>query len=53
MATVMKALDKCTKENGCLQVLSGSNKLGRVDHALLESGQVGVDLKRVEEAKNI
>ena len=51
MATVMIALDKCTKENGCLQVLSGSNKLGRVDHALLESGQVGVDLKRVEEAK--
>ena len=51
MATVMIALDKCTKENGCLQVLSGSNNLGRVDHALLESGQVGVDLKRVEEAK--
>ena len=51
MATVMIAFDKCTKENGCLQVLSGSNKLGRVDHALLESGQVGVDLKRVEEAK--
>ena len=47
----MIALDKCTKENVCLQVLSGSNKLGRVDHALLESGQVGVDLKRVEEPK--
>ena len=51
MATVMIALDKCTRENGCLQVLSGSNNLGRIDHALLESGQVGVDLKRVEEAK--
>ena len=51
MATVMIALDKCTKENGCLQVLSGSNNLGRIDHALLESGQVGVDLKRVDEAK--
>ena len=49
MATVMIALDKCTKENGCLQVLSGSNNIGRIDHALLESGQVGVDLKRVEE----
>ena len=39
------------KKNGCLQVLSGSNKIGRIDHALLESGQVGVDLRRVEEAK--
>jgi ectoine hydroxylase-related dioxygenase (phytanoyl-CoA dioxygenase family) len=51
MATAMIALDKCTKSNGCLQVLSGSNNLGRIDHALLESGQVGVDLKRVNEAK--
>jgi ectoine hydroxylase-related dioxygenase (phytanoyl-CoA dioxygenase family) len=51
MATAMIALDKCTKSNGCLQVLSGSNNLGRIDHALLESGQVGVDLKRVDEAK--
>ena len=51
MASAMIALDKCTKTNGCLQVLSGSNKIGRIDHALLESGQVGVDLKRVEEAK--
>jgi ectoine hydroxylase len=51
MATAMIALDKCTKENGCLQILSGSNQIGRIDHALLESGQVGVDLKRVEEAK--
>ena len=51
MASAMIALDKCTKKNGCLQVLSGSNKIGRIDHALLESGQVGVDLKRVEEAK--
>ena len=53
MATVMIALDKCTKENGCLQVLSGSNNLGRIDHALLESGQVGVDLKEWMKQKNI
>ena len=51
MATVMIALDKCRRKMD-VYVLSGSNKLGRVDHALLESGQVGVDLK-VEEAKNI
>ena len=51
MASAMIALDKCTKKNGCLQVLSGSNQIGRIDHALLESGQVGVDLRRVEEAK--
>ena len=51
MASTMIVLDKCTEKNGCLQVLSGSNQIGRIDYALLESGQVGVDLRRVEEAK--
>ncbi len=51
MASAMVALDKCTKANGCLQVLKGSHHLGRVDHGLLEGDQVGADLKRVEEAK--
>lgn len=51
MASVMIALDKCTRANGCLQVLKGSHRLGRVDHGLLEGDQVGADLRRVEEAK--
>lgn len=51
MASVMIALDKCTRDNGCLQVLRGSHHLGRIDHGLLEGEQVGADLKRVGEAK--
>ena len=51
MASAMIALDKCTKSNGCLQVLKGSHHLGRIEHGLLEGEQVGADLKRVEEAQ--
>ncbi|MGI9423823.1 MAG: phytanoyl-CoA dioxygenase family protein [Hyphomicrobiaceae bacterium] len=51
MASAMIALDKCTKSNGCLQVLKGSHHLGRIDHGLLDGDQVGADLRRVEEAK--
>jgi len=32
MATVMIAVDPATRENGCLRVLDGSHKLGRVEH---------------------
>ncbi len=51
MASVMVALDRTTRENGCLQVLRGSHNLGRVEHKLLEGEQVGADLERVAEAK--
>ena len=49
MASVMVALDRCTKENGCLQVLKGSHHLGRIDHGLMEGQQVGADPKRLDE----
>jgi ectoine hydroxylase len=48
MASVMVALDKCTKENGCLQVLRGSHHLGRIDHGLMDGQQVGADPSRLE-----
>lgn len=51
MASAMIALDKCTKANGCLQVLKGSHHLGRIDHGLLDGDQVGADLARVAEAE--
>lgn len=41
MLSVMIALTKATKENGCLQVLKGSHKLGRVEHGF-EGEQVGI-----------
>jgi ectoine hydroxylase-related dioxygenase (phytanoyl-CoA dioxygenase family) len=49
MASVMVALDKTTRENGCLQVLRGSHLAGRVDHGVLPGEQVGADPRRVEQ----
>jgi len=49
LASCMIAVDKASQANGCLQVLRGSHKLGRVNH--LEIGtQVGADPTRVEAA---
>jgi len=50
LCSVMIAVDKATRENGCLQVLKGSHKMGRVNH-VLSGDQAGADLERVEEAK--
>ena len=49
MASVMVALDRTTRENGCLQVLRGSHHAGRVDHGVLPGEQVGAELRRVQE----
>lgn len=50
MISVLIALDPMTKENGCLQVLRGSHKLGRIDHGRFGK-QTGADPERVEAAK--
>lgn len=42
------AVDRATKENGCLQVLKGSHLAGRIDH-VLTGEQAGADLERVRE----
>jgi ectoine hydroxylase-related dioxygenase (phytanoyl-CoA dioxygenase family) len=44
------AVDSATRENGCLQVLSGSHHMGRIDH-ILTGDQAGADLERVREAQ--
>lgn len=49
MLSVLTALTPATKENGCLQVIKGSHKLGRVDHGFTGE-QVGADQERVDEA---
>ena len=49
MASVMVALDRATRNNGCLQVLRGSHLAGRVDHGVLPGEQVGADPRRVDE----
>ena len=43
MASVQIALDRCERANGCLQVIPGSHRMGRIDHGLMEGEQVGVD----------
>ena len=42
------AVDRATRENGCLQVIRGSHKLGRIEH-VLAGDQAGADLERVDE----
>lgn len=46
LTSVFIAVDRATKENGCLQVLKGSHLAGRVDH-ILTGEQAGADLERV------
>ena len=55
MGSVFIALDPSTKENGCLQVLAGSHKMGRLNTSLIGSGvtQRGADLERVEEVRKV
>ncbi len=50
MLSVFIAVDPCTKENGCMQVLRGSHSMGRIDHGFVGE-QTGADLERVEQAK--
>ena len=48
--TAWIALTPSNEENGCMQVLKGSHKLGRINH-VLSGDQAGADMERVEEAK--
>ena len=49
MMSVMLALTPANKENGCLQVIRGSHKMGRVNHGFAGE-QVGADMIMVENA---
>jgi len=44
------AVDPATRENGCMQVLSGSHQMGRIEH-VLTGDQAGADMERVREAE--
>jgi hypothetical protein len=46
LISVFIAVDKATRENGCLQVIRGSHKMGRIDH-ILTGDQAGADMERV------
>ena len=50
MASCMVAVDRATRENGCLQVLRGSHRMGRVDH-VKRGEQTGADEERIAAAR--
>lgn len=47
LMSVMVALTDANQQNGCLQVIKGSHKLGRVNHGF-SGEQVGADMTMVE-----
>ena len=49
LISIMVALTQADKENGCLQVIKGSHKLGRVNHGFAGE-QVGADMVMVTNA---
>jgi ectoine hydroxylase-related dioxygenase (phytanoyl-CoA dioxygenase family) len=49
MASCFIAVDRATRENGCLQVIRGSHKMGRVEHGKA-GDQTGADAARVKAA---
>lgn len=51
MLSVLTSLTPATKENGCLQVIKGTHKMGRIEHGLTGE-QVGADEERVDQALN-
>lgn len=48
LTSVFIAVDPCTRENGCLQVIRNSHHCGRINH-VLTGDQAGADRERVEE----
>jgi ectoine hydroxylase len=48
LTSVSIAVDRATKENGCLQIIPGSHLCGRIDH-ILTGDQAGADRERVDE----
>ncbi len=49
LASCLIAVDRATRENGCLQVIRGSHEMGRIDHGKT-GDQTGADMERVEAA---
>ena len=49
LASAFIAIDPNTRANGCMQVLKGSHKMGRIEHGRF-GDQTGADPKRVAEA---
>jgi ectoine hydroxylase len=54
MATIFIAIDDATAENGCLKILEGSHKMGRLDHENYNGPEdSGVALERLDVIKEM
>ncbi|XP_060608678.1 L-proline trans-4-hydroxylase-like [Ruditapes philippinarum] len=51
LITAFIAIDPVNKENGCLQVLEGSQTAGKIEHTLT-GGEIGADINLVQELHN-
>ena len=51
MGSCFIMLDKATKENGCLKVLKGSHKVGRIGHGISDTPEQTADMERINELK--
>ncbi|MDC3187219.1 phytanoyl-CoA dioxygenase family protein, partial [Pelagibacteraceae bacterium] len=49
MGSCFIMLDKANKENGCLKVLKGSQKVGRIGHGVSDTPEQTADLDRIRE----
>ncbi|WKN30130.1 phytanoyl-CoA dioxygenase family protein [Porifericola rhodea] len=49
MLSIMLALTEANQQNGCMQVLKGSHRMGRVEHNIAGE-QVGARMEKVDEA---
>jgi ectoine hydroxylase-related dioxygenase (phytanoyl-CoA dioxygenase family) len=49
LASVFIAIDRATKENGCMQVIRKSHELGRINH-ITTGDQAGAEMEHVNEA---
>ena len=52
MASVFLAVDPNTRENGCMQVLKGSHRMGRIEHGRY-GDQTGADPERTDAAMKV
>ena len=49
MGSCFIMLDRATKENGCLKVLKGSHKVGRIGHCISDTPEQTADKERIAE----
>ena len=49
MGSCFIMLDRATRENGCLKVLKGSHKVGRIGHGISDTPEQTADMERIFE----